>query len=692
MATFKISTDKSRYTTAVADGAFGFDDPADDTPGADSLIVDSGAYLIATGFASPGAFLNDSKAWTVTVNGSIISDQAPGILLEGGLPSASSITVGTDGSVVGTVAIDVLNGVSIKNSGYILGTDTAIRLDGSEAHTITNAKGANIYGISAAIVANAGQSNDKVANAGFITGLVSLGDGNDTFINSGTVFGVGVVLGTGNDIVTNSGLMGSANLGDGNNILTNSRNMDAIDAEGGDDKVTNSGLVQYDVGLGSGNNTVTNSGTMQQRVVLGTGNDTVTNSGKIEAFLAGANAAVELGAGINKLTNSGTIRGDVSISGSAAGADTVSNTGLIEGSIGLGGGLNTLTNSGKGIIEGKITFGALDDIVTNSGIISWNAGPGLDFGDGNNKLTNSGTIANVTFGAGDDIVNNTGTIGLVDLGGGNDKYNGGAKLDRVQDYNGADTIKLSGGNDTYLAFGAQAGLDDTDIIDGGAGIDTYFVGTGNPVLINLDSKNQSVAAFGFGVILKNSATGSNIGNDKVTGFESAAGGNGVDTIYGNGVANVLNGGNDGDNLAGFAGNDILNGDDGNDLLYGGMGRDILNGGSGTDYFLYADVKESGLTNTTRDYIEHYDTNDLISLAEIDANTTNGAATNDVFVFIGTNETFDGVAGQLRAYWTANGQIIEGDVNGDAKADFSIEIRDPLQNITLSATNGVDFIL
>jgi hypothetical protein len=118
----------------------------------------------------------------------------------------------------------------------------------------------------------------------------------------------------------------------------------------------------------------------------------------------------------------------------------------------------------------------------------------------------------------------------------------------------------------------------------------------------------------------------------------------------------------------------------------------LSGGSGTDYFLYADVKESGLTNTTRDYIEHYDANDLISLAEIDANTKNGAATNDAFVFIGTNKTFDGVAGQLRAYWTANGQIIEGDVNGDAKADFSIEIRDPLQNITLSATNGVDFIL
>jgi len=43
----------------------------------------------------------------------------------------------------------------------------------------------------------------------------------------------------------------------------------------------------------------------------------------------------------------------------------------------------------------------------------------------------------------------------------------------------------------------------------------------------------------------------------------------------------------------------------------------------------------------------------------------------------------------RAYWTATGQIIEGDVNGDAKADFSIEIKDPTHAITLTSA---DFIL
>ena len=57
--------------------------------------------------------------------------------------------------------------------------------------------------------------------------------------------------------------------------------------------------------------------------------------------------------------------------------------------------------------------------------------------------------------------------------------------------------------------------------------------------------------------------------------------------------------------------------------------------------------------------------------------------------IGTNVPFTGVPGHLHAFWSAIGQIIEGDVNGDAKPDFSIEINDPTHTIPLAST---DFVL
>ncbi len=83
---------------------------------------------------------------------------------------------------------------------------------------------------------------------------------------------------------------------------------------------------------------------------------------------------------------------------------------------------------------------------------------------------------------------------------------------------------------------------------------------------------------------------------------------------------------------------------------------------------------------------------VVARPAIDANTQNGAATNEAFTFIGTNVNWGGVAGELRAIWTATGQIIEGDVNGDRKADFSIFIEENGGHSALSGIDGVDFVL
>ena len=45
-----------------------------------------------------------------------------------------------------------------------------------------------------------------------------------------------------------------------------------------------------------------------------------------------------------------------------------------------------------------------------------------------------------------------------------------------------------------------------------------------------------------------------------------------------------------------------------------------------------------------------------------------------------------MAGQLRSYWSAEGVIIEGDVNGDRKADFSLLVSDRDHSIVFTSAD------
>ena len=68
MATFRVTPATSVVTSANAVYAF-----SSDSLGADTLIVDPGAFLISTAFNSGGASLANTGGWTVTVNGSIFT-------------------------------------------------------------------------------------------------------------------------------------------------------------------------------------------------------------------------------------------------------------------------------------------------------------------------------------------------------------------------------------------------------------------------------------------------------------------------------------------------------------------------------------------------------------------------------------------------------------------------------------------
>lgn len=163
------------------------------------------------------------------------------------------------------------------------------------------------------------------------------------------------------------------------------------------------------------------------------------------------------------------------------------------------------------------------------------------------------------------------------------------------------------------------------------------------------------------------------------------GGNGNDTLYGYNGNDTMSGGNGVDKLYGGAGNDTLKGDAGNDRLEGGAGADKLYGGAGADTFVFLSVKDSTVAASGRDTIFDFSQkeNDRINLKVIDADTT--LANDQAFTFIGS-KAFSKDAGELRYVKTGGDTYIQGDINGDGKADFMIGV-DASINFTKA-----DFIL
>jgi len=155
-----------------------------------------------------------------------------------------------------------------------------------------------------------------------------------------------------------------------------------------------------------------------------------------------------------------------------------------------------------------------------------------------------------------------------------------------------------------------------------------------------------------------------------------------DVISGNNASNRLEGGFGFDQLFGLGGNDILidgagiGGADNPDVLDGGAGKDTLTGGADQDEFQFSSPVHSGVGVTKRDVITDFNQSELdfIDLHLIDAATNipddqefhlvgNGGL--DPFTPVGVAH----LAGELRYKYAGGNTIIEGDINGDAKADF-----------------------
>lgn len=123
---------------------------------------------------------------------------------------------------------------------------------------------------------------------------------------------------------------------------------------------------------------------------------------------------------------------------------------------------------------------------------------------------------------------------------------------------------------------------------------------------------------------------------------------------------------DSDCLLGNAGNDLISGGAGIDALVGGKGRDVLYGGADGDDFIFTSVADSRHGAKHHDSIMDFNGGeaDLIDLSQFDANSRVAGLQHFDFIDI---QAFDHIAGELRF---AN-HLLQGDVNGDGKADFEV---------------------
>jgi len=165
----------------------------------------------------------------------------------------------------------------------------------------------------------------------------------------------------------------------------------------------------------------------------------------------------------------------------------------------------------------------------------------------------------------------------------------------------------------------------------------------------------------------------NGGDDTISGGggdDVIDGGAGDDTLNGEVGDDTLSGGSGDDTLDGGGGDDTLTGGSDDDILIGGAGNDELTGGSGADRFVFDDV--AGSPAQTPDLVFDFSAvqGDRIDVSGIDA--ISGTTENDEFIFIG-DDAFSGSAGELRFVDDASNGLLEGDVNGDATADFTIEL-------------------
>lgn len=255
----------------------------------------------------------------------------------------------------------------------------------------------------------------------------------------------------------------------------------------------------------------------------------------------------------------------------------------------------------------------------------------IDAGDGNDRITIRGEAMLVNGGRGNDVITTgAGWIGTVDAGRGGDRV----VLGRGENA----AVNLGRDADTLIVR-PQADPRSEIYVNGGGSVSTAG---------DRDVDTVSFAALGRGVRVDLDARTADSAQARLTLRE-------IENVVGTSKADVLSGNYDDNRLTGGGGRDRIE---------GGEGADTLIGGAAADLFIFREFDNRA--DRIGDFRRAQ--NDRIDLRGIDADTS--LRGDQAFDFIGARR-FSGDEGELRFVRGSNQTRIEGDVDGDGRAELVI---------------------
>ncbi len=216
---------------------------------------------------------------------------------------------------------------------------------------------------------------------------------------------------------------------------------------------------------------------------------------------------------------------------------------------------------------------------------------------------------------------------------------------------GDDHLQGRNGNDT-LNGGAGA-----DILNGGGGYDTVdYRGASSRIALDLTTGGTVGEALGDSFISIERVYGSDF-NDTITGTSTNEF---LESLFGEGGNDTINGG---------AGNDEIRGGDGSDLLVGGLGADVLDGGAGFDTVDYRGAgSRVALNLVTGGTVGEAAGDTFISIERVYGSDFNdsitGTAANEFLYGEDGNDTINGGDGIDRIYGGDGNDIQRGQGGSD----------------------------